>query len=320
MSSIEKNLLKAFCCLTGFLGLAGGAGAVALARQTAFPRTLTLEEEEAYEKEHGLWGDFGSLERIPYTVKGLDGYLLHCEMIPAREASCRYVILTHGYTSNRLGSVKYLSVYRSLGFNCIIYDVRGHGENERTAVSLGQFEAEDLRCLIEDSYVRWGEGIELGLHGESMGSSISLSVLRSVSRLRFVVADCGFSNFYELMKELFAARRIRFLLPAVNRAMKLYCGYDMRKTDPAGALAQSSVPVCLIHGSADGFINPEHSRILSRKAKGYCELHMVEGARHAQSREKIGEEAYGAIVRDFLRNIAFPVDSPQNEAERKSEA
>ena len=303
MASMEKNVLKGCICLSGFLGLAGGAGAVMLARQTAFPRTLTLEAEEAYEKEHGLWGDFSSLERISYTVKGLGGYLLHCEMIPAKEPSSRYVILTHGYTSNRLGSVKYLSVYRDLGFNCIIYDVRGHGENEKTAVSLGQFEAEDLRYLIEDSYARWGEGIELGLHGESMGSAISLSVLRSVSRLRFVVADCGFSNFYDLMSELFTARHTRFLLPAVNKAMKLCCGYDMKKTDPAGAIAGTAVPICLIHGSADGFIHPRHSEILSRKAGGYCELHIAEGARHAQSRAHIGKEAYEAIIRDFLVNI-----------------
>ena len=269
MASMEKNVLKGCICLSGFLGLAGGAGAVMLARQTAFPRTLTLEVEEAYEKEHGLWGDFSSLERISYTVKGLGGYLLHCEMIPAKEPSSRYVILTHGYTSNRLGSVKYLSVYRDLGFNCIIYDVRGHGENEKTAVSLGQFEAEDLRYLIEDSYARWGEGIELD----------------------------------DLMSELFIARHTRFLLPAVNQAMKLCCGYDMKKTDPAGAIAGTAVPICLIHGSADGFIHPRHSEILSRKAGGYCELHMVEGARHAQSRAHIGEEAYEAIVRDFLVKI-----------------
>ena len=43
MASMEKNVLKGCICLSGFLGLAGGAGAVMLARQTAFPRTLTLE-------------------------------------------------------------------------------------------------------------------------------------------------------------------------------------------------------------------------------------------------------------------------------------
>ena len=71
MASMEKNVLKGCICLSGFLGLAGGAGAVMLARQTAFPRTLTLEAEEAYEKEHGLWGDFSSLERICKRKKSL---------------------------------------------------------------------------------------------------------------------------------------------------------------------------------------------------------------------------------------------------------
>ena len=253
--------------------------------------------------EHALWGDYDQIPRTNYTVAGKDGYILHCEYVEANPGSRKFVILTHGYTSNRYGSVKYLGVYRRLGFNCVLYDCRGHGENESVPCSIGNLEAQDLLSVIRDTYERYGEEIELGLHGESMGSAISLSVLRSVSRLRFVVADCGFSNFYDLMSELFTARHTRFLLPAVNQAMKLCCGYDMKKTDPAGAIAGTAVPICLIHGSADGFIHPRHSEILSRKAGGYCELHIAEGARHAQSRAHIGEEAYEAIVRDFLVKI-----------------
>ena len=281
--------------------LAGAS--VFFAHATARPNGMTLEQEEAWEKEHGLWGDYDSFDTQDYTVEGKDGYLLHCTYVKFHEDSKKLVILTHGFTSNRYGSVKYLTAYRDLGFNCLIYDVRGHGENEKTAVSLGQFESEDLMKLIEDTYSRYGSDIWLGLHGESMGSSISLSVLKYKPDVKFVVADCGFSNLYYLMDSTYAQYHISFLTPCVNLAMKTIYGYDMKKTSAIDVLRDNEVPVCLIHGAEDSFIKPSNSEALHQAQKGYGEIHLIPGAEHAQSREIAGEEAFREIIRGFLEHI-----------------
>ena len=275
-----------------------------LASQMANPKVSTLEKEISWEKEHKLWGEYDDYEKEDYIVKGLNDYDLHVTLVKNPIPSDKYVIISHGFKSNRYGAVKYVDSYIDLGFNCIIYDMRDHGENAKATVSLGQFESEDLYKLIEDTYNRYGN-IKLGLHGESMGAATSLMVLAKKPKVDFVVADCGFSNLYDLIYKAYDIAKTPFVLPSVNTVMKLRYGYDMKKTSPKDALVGNEVPVCFIHGEADTFILPENSQVNKAATAGYSELHLVPNAAHAQSREVLGEAEYRGIIGDFLNNIDF---------------
>ncbi len=275
-----------------------------LASQIAAPNVSTLDKEISWEKEHGLWGNYDSYEKEEYTVKGYKDYELHVTLVKNPVETDKYVIISHGFKSNRYGAVKYVDTYMDLGFNCIIYDLRDHGENEKTALSLGQFESEDLEKLIEDSYSRYGN-IKLGLHGESMGAATSLMVLAKKPKVDFVVADCGFSNLYDLIYKAYDLAKTPFVLPSVNTAMKLRYGYDMKKTSPKDTLVGNEVPICFIHGEADTFILPENSQVNKAATAGYSELHLVPDAAHARSREVLGEAEYRSIISNFLNNIDF---------------
>ena len=275
-----------------------------LASQIAAPEVSTLDKEISWEKEHGLWGNYDSYEKEEYTVKAYKDYELHVTLVKNPVETDKYVIISHGFKSNRYGAVKYVDTYMDLGFNCIIYDLRDHGENTKTAVSLGQFESEDLEKLIEDSYNRYGN-IKLGLHGESMGAATSLMVLAKKPKVDFVVADCGFSNLYDLLHAAYDVAKVGAVLPSVNIAMKLRYGYDLKKTSPKDALVGNEVPVCFIHGEADTFILPENSQVNKDATAGYSELHLVPNAAHAQSREVLGKAEYRGIIGDFLNNIDF---------------
>ncbi|RRJ24905.1 alpha/beta fold hydrolase [Lachnoanaerobaculum gingivalis] len=275
-----------------------------LASQIAAPEVSTLDKEISWEKEHGLWGNYDSYEKEEYTVKGYKDYELHVTLVKNPVETDKYVIISHGFKSNRYGAVKYVDSYMDLGFNCIIYDLRDHGENEKTALSLGQFESEDLEKLIEDSYSRYGN-IKLGLHGESMGAATSLMVLAKKPKVDFVVADCGFSNLYDLLHAAYDVAKVGTVLPSVNIAMKLRYGYDMKKTSPKDALVGNEIPICFIHGEADTFILPENSEVNKAATAGYSELHLVPDAAHARSREVLGEAEYRSIISNFLDNIDF---------------
>lgn len=272
-------------------------------RNIARPKILSLEKEILWEKLHHLWRDFDKYDKESYVVEGYQQYHLNVELVKSFEQSNKYVIISHGYTSNRYGSVKYVDIYRSLGFNVIIYDVRGHGSNEIASVSLGNVESQDLLALIQDAYQKYGEKIYLGLHGESMGSSISLSVLKYQPNIKFVVADCGFANLYDLIKELYSKRKVKVLIYGVNLMMKLLYGYDMKETSAIEALKNNTVPILFIHGEKDTFIVPKHSERLAQATKGYQELHLIEHATHAGSRQKMGLVAYTELVRNFLLEI-----------------
>ena len=91
----------------GILTAAAAAcgGSVYLAHQLAKPAGKTLAQEREWEIEQELWGDFDQTVRNSYTVSGKDDYTLHCEQVLTDPKSRKYVILTHGYTSNRYGMV-----------------------------------------------------------------------------------------------------------------------------------------------------------------------------------------------------------------------
>lgn len=277
---------------------------ISRAKGIARPEVSTLDEEIAWEKEHNLWGRYDDYEHEEYTVKGYKDYELHLSLIKNPSPTNKYVIISHGFKSNRYGGVKYLDTYINMGFSCILYDMRGHGENEAATVSLGQFESMDLEKIIEDTYLRYGN-IKLGLHGESMGAATTLMVLGRTQNVSFAVADCGFSNLYDLIKEGYDTANMGFVLPLINTAMRLKFGYDMKKTSPKDALKGNEVPICFIHGEDDDLISVEHSKVNKEATSGYSEIHIIKGAAHAQSREILGEANYRGIIAEFLKNIGF---------------
>ncbi len=310
---IFKTLLKA-----GIIGAGAGVAASArFAHNLAFPKKYSLEQVKKYEVSHGTFGNYDEVRHTNYTVTGKDGVVLHCEYAEANPGSKKIVILTHGYTSNRNGMVKYAVVYMKLGFNCVLYDTRGHGANERHfACSIGNLEAQDLLHVIDDTYERYGDDIEIGLQGESMGSSTSLSVLKYHPKVRFVVADCGFTNLYDLIGVLYKEKNLAFMRDPVNLIMKPMYGFNMKETSARDALHGNKVPICLIHGTADSFIKQYNSDELAAATDGYNEVHKVDGAEHALCRMVLGEEGYLKIVKGFLDNIEKEDsgEAPEHEA------
>lgn len=90
----------------------------------------TLEEAIKWQSERYDTSFYKDLPKSNYEVKGEDGYALHVQLLKNPEHTTKYMILSHGYTDNRIGSLKYVPVYLKLGYNCIIYDLLGHCEKD----------------------------------------------------------------------------------------------------------------------------------------------------------------------------------------------
>ena len=255
------------------------------------PNTVTLEHEIESNKKRGFWMDFDSYNKVEYEIKGKNDYILHAMFVDNEDVrgTGKYVILCHGHTNNRYGSVKYVHCFMKLGYSCIIYDARHHGLNKPDICTMGNIESDDLKCVIEDTRARYPDIKVLGLHGESMGSSTSLSVTRYNPDIDFIVADCGFT-----------------VAPPINLAGIILYHVDMRKTCAIEHLENNKYPILFIHGSGDRLVKPYHSQKLydvARKNGAYCELIFVEGAGHARSRAVAGFEQYTAYIENFLKHI-----------------
>ena len=150
----KKKVIKiVLISLAVFIVLNFIGAAIGTSTSITHPKLESYENRENYTKQWKMWGNFDSYDKDKYIVKGKDGFELHVTSVssPETRGTGKYVIISHGHKSNQMGIVKFVDPYIELGFTCIIYDLRGHGANEKAICSMGGFEAEDLNYLIEDT-------------------------------------------------------------------------------------------------------------------------------------------------------------------------
>lgn len=268
-----------------------------------------MESSRQFETEHGFWRGFDERRTVKYSIKSYDGYELHAEFVPNEAAPDpkKFVIISHGYTSTRYGSLKYFNKWMELGYNCVLYDDRRHGMNKKgffNPSTLGIKESKDLIAVINDTYSRYGEDIYLGLHGESMGSALQITALKYNPKVHFIFNDCGFA---EITNVLEAGICEVFKLPAwliypasvINRIL---FGWSFTKNRPIDSLKNNTVPICFVHGEDDTFIKCENSKMMAEANPAYTELHLVPGAEHAMSMF-VDEAGYLEIMKAFLKKV-----------------
>ena len=264
----------------------------------------TLEEARAWQEAHYDLSWYDGLEKQDYTVISGDGYVLHCQLARNPAPSDRYVIISHGYTDNRFGALKYGKIYLDLGFNLIVYDLRGHGLNAPTFCTYSVRESRDLNAVIADARARFAGMKVLGLHGESLGAATTVAVLKYAPAVDFAVADCGFSEITPvLVGGLRAMKLPGGLVRVASACARLRYGYSFGRMRPIDGLAESRVPVLFIHGAEDDFITPDHSRRMYDAARGEKRLVLIPGAKHANSvltDPAMYAEAVGAFVKRLL--------------------
>ena len=248
------------------------------------------------------WYDL--LEKETYKFNSFDGYALNVQTLINPEPTKDYVIISHGYTDNRYGALKYAKIYLDLGYNVITYDLRGHGENEPTYCSYTVRERKDLRDLIKDAIGRYPDMEALGLHGESLGAATSIAVLYYQPDIDFVVSDCSFSEITSVLEGGLRSMHMPVgLISLAGFFVKLRFGISLNAMRPIDCLKGNKIPVLFIHGEADDLIPPSHSEAMVIATEGYKDFRLIKGAGHAESVLTAPEE-YAGYVKEFL-NVVY---------------
>ncbi|MBR6229348.1 MAG: alpha/beta hydrolase [Eubacterium sp.] len=261
--------------------------------------------EEGYERQKSRYDTtyYDVLEKTDYVIKGYMGYKIHVQFVKNSEPTDKYMILTHGYTDNRFGTLKYAWIYLELGFNCIIYDLRGHGLNRRTHTTYGVRESLDLCNLIKDAYERYPDIRVLGLHGESLGAATSLTSLKHDPKIDFIVEDCGFSNIEAVFRE--ASSKIpQFIITLTGLGLALRYRLPYFRMRPIDALRGNKKPILFMHGQVDTLIRPHHAEEMFAVTEGPKDIHFFPEGTHAHSVLTAREE-YKEYVRKFLTEIGI---------------
>ena len=272
------------------------------------PKTRPIDVAIQREKNAGYWDFYEPLSKEDWDITSYDGYLLHGTLIKNTGENARekdYVIITHGYTSTRYGSLKYIPIFYELGYQIYIYDDRNHGANKKCFTSMGYYEKGDLLAVKDALISRFGDDITIGLHGESMGCAISLLALGEWDHFKFLVADCGYGDLSSLLDYQLSTM---VHLPVIfgrsaSLLGKLLYGFELYKIRPCDAIRHTKTPILFIHGEADTFIPKEQSKLSYDSClDNYKELHYIPGANHALSIDT-EPDMYHDIAVNFLKNV-----------------
>ncbi|MDR0670499.1 MAG: alpha/beta hydrolase [Treponema sp.] len=179
------------------LGIAWGMVEMMVKPQGPWRRSF----EQVRREQHELDGfDYSVYDREPkeeFLIPGGDpaeGVTIAGEFIPARNpppGRPKCLIRVHGFTQNRLISVRFLGIFQEMGYSAVIYDQRCFGNSGGKLCSFGLFERDDLSAIIDWAKKRLGEDTFIAVHGESMGAMTCLLALEKDPRIDCVVADCG---------------------------------------------------------------------------------------------------------------------------------
>jgi uncharacterized protein len=217
-----------------------------------------------------------------------DGVVPRAWNLKPQTAFRNAVILSHGLSDNRAGTMAYAQFFLRHGYAVLMPDTRAHGMSGGEIATYGIRESNDLH--------RWLDWLDLNEHpacifgfAESMGAAGLLQSLHSESRFCAVAAESPFSSFreiaYDRVGQFFHAGpwvgRIIFR-PIVECAFvyaKWRYRLDFDLESPEKSVAATKAPVLLIHGQLDSNIPVRHSRKIAAGNRNVA-LWEVPGADH----------------------------------------
>ena len=232
-----------------------------------------------------------------------DGLKLHAVWVPAENPKGT-VLLAHGYRSSKLVDFSLaLGMYHAIGMNLLLPDQRAHGKSEGKYITFGVKESRDMQKWVSFHNEKFGK-YPLVLSGLSMGASTVLYLADAdlPENVKGIIADCGFTSPWEIIKKVF--HRVVHLpaAPTVWAAdlfARLFAGFSLQQKDTRKTLQNSKLPVLLVHGIDDDFVPCEMTEQAYAACKEPKELLLVEGAGHGVS-FLVEKDRYVQTVMAFL--------------------
>ena len=306
--------------LAGAGALAAGLSAVAVAGfRTAVVRRDLTPEQEWQHLERGSWRDcleeidremawFRAQEPEELTIRSRDGLKLCGSYLEAPDAKA-CMLLCHGYRSR--GGLDFALVLRTLyehGCSVLVIDQRAHGRSEGKYIAYGVLERYDCQQWAWFLHAKLGGRVPIFLEGMSMGASTVMMAaeLALPPSVVGIIADCGYNSPWEELRHCIKYRYhlpVFPVLPLTELMCRLVAGYSLKGASAAASLANSPLPLLIIHGMDDDFVPATMTAENYAAAAGEKRQILVPGARHALSylvdRERLEKE-----LMDFIDSHA----------------
>jgi uncharacterized protein len=283
------------------------AASIAAFNYITLGKRRSLDECFNLNEKDGLYSkcEFENLIKEEVKVKTIDGLTLRGMFIERFKKNKKIVIIVHGYNLAFPRSLQFMEMFCKEGFNVLIIDQRGHGRSDGKYATYGYYEKYDLDLWVQWVIERVGEEAVIGLHGQSMGGATALEYVLINKYVKFIIADCPYSDAWKLMKHQFTKINHVPMFPCAfitNFNLKRKAKFSFKDISPISSIKDKDIPIMFIHGSEDNFVPTYMSEEMFNIKQGYKKLLIVEGAAHANA-YATNKELYEKEVNSFIEEV-----------------
>ena len=282
------------------VGCLAVAAAIAYIRLYFFVKTFVQppkrsdEELIKYEKEVKKFSDEWLDEKyVPVESVSRFGYKLQGYYYDFGNEGT--VVCLHGHNSSHISQMKYMELFKKLGFNVFLVDHRRSGNSGGKCVTFGAKEKYDVLTALENLKKLYPDLKISGLFGESMGAATAMLVAPQIPGLGFLIEYCGYANFEGLLIKYIKNIRLRKLAVfLISTVTKPFFGFLPKECDAAAALKNTDCPMLIMHSLTDEVVVYENSEILNRVRPDALKV-VFENSCHARSLIMYPERFEGAV-------------------------
>src|SRR5271156_2104589 len=251
-------VLALLSAASGYIGTAIGPGALHPANLN--PERLQ-EAAETFARTGATKADF--------NVRANDGVELRGWKVVPPSANGDWVLLFHGVSDNRTGTVGYADFLLRHGYSVVMMDSRAHGASGGDMATYGWKERYDT-VAITDALYATEKVRHLYAHGVSMGAAIALQSAAVDPRIAAVSAEDPFASLREVTYDYAGLDMSPSLGETLFRPASIFAmravaetgGFNPDEVSPVKAVAERPFPILLICGTNDRRIPCRHAQAI----------------------------------------------------------
>lgn len=194
-------------------------------------------------------------------IKSVDGLAMKAWFLPTENPSKRFVICVHGYHCNGPDEFSHMAPFyhNDMGYNYLLPDLTAHGRSEGKYIGFGSFDAKNILLWVDYLINRFGEDIEIILHGISMGAAtvMNCNEMSPPDQVKLIIEDCGFGSASDVMNNTLKDMLGFEFKPLVyigSLISKIKAGYFFGESNPLKNMNKAKNPILFIHGMEDTYV------------------------------------------------------------------
>ena len=284
----------------------------------AFYSPLTKAQYDAHEVPKGAGYDVYNA-RMHQMIDELTSYKSETVAIPSYDGlvlTGKYIhvadgapldIMVHGYRGLAVRDFSGGAVARiKSGHNVLLVEQRAHEHSGGHIITFGIRERYDIMHWINYAVGRFGSDVKIVLFGVSMGAASVLmtSDLDLPTQVKAICADCPYSSPSDILKNTVRGLKLPTFLcmPLLWTGALLWGHFNLYSASAVKSVANSSVPILIMHGMSDTFVPCKMSEKIAAANPDKVELHLWSGAVHGMS-FVVHTDEYMAVEKAFLDKV-----------------